>query len=111
MFCKPKRRVGCHAGLFCGQPLDAGARHIQQSCKGACAHVERSKVFLAKDFTGVDRDKNAHHLASPVSPTIGLTVINNLDILGAAIAPNKANTPFVVYANGVLPFSLAFKCL
>jgi len=38
-------------------------------------------------------------------------IIHNLDILGAAGGPTKANAELVIYANAVLPTPVAAKCL
>jgi hypothetical protein len=38
-------------------------------------------------------------------------VVHNLNFVGVSLAPHKANAPFVIAANAVLPLTVAFQFL
>ena len=38
-------------------------------------------------------------------------VINNLDSIGSGFRPHKTDSPLVINANAVLPFSIILQCL
>ena len=98
-----QRRVGGDGALAQHDLVDPPRRHVQRAGQPGLAQGHRFEKVLAQDLTGVDgRKVRIGHRAAKLA----LVIIGNLDVVGVAVGPDKADAPLVVDADPVLAFAI-----
>jgi len=87
--------------LYAKNVADPGCRNAQRERESVRRQAERLHELLAEYLAGMATD--ARHLPLPS------VVIDYLDQLGAALAPDKANAPLIVDPHAMLALAAALK--
>jgi len=83
--------------------IDSSGGYTKAFAKLVLADIQRYEKFLVQYFAWM-YGWHLLHISPPV-------IIHNLYGVRAAITPNKANTPLIIYPNTVFTFPIAGKGL
>jgi hypothetical protein len=106
-----KGGFGGDAAAFVDDFTDARGGDTELKSELVDGQMERLHEVLAEDFAGMNWRHQFcgdgfwfGHLFRPF-----LVIVNEFDLVAISIAPNETDSELIVYANGVLSFTIAFQ--
>ena len=101
---QPQGGVGGDPAPFVDDFPDAGRRHAQSQGQRMGREIERDEELFAQNLAGVGLDPHGALLGVGRS-----VVIDDFDLVRAAIGPDEDDAPLVVDPNAVLSGALPFS--
>jgi hypothetical protein len=107
--CEPQGAICADGPGAMHDLVDAPRRHTDIPSQPVLGQAQRLEKIRREDFTRMNGIQLSSGHATPSSNT--LVIIDDLNLVGIAILPAKADPPLLVHANTVLAGSIASELL